>query len=334
MDAPVPRRALGQRPVHLRLPAQAVARAVRSPPAARSSSTSTRSSRRTSWPGSIRYHHEVTALRWSSDGAPVDRRGHPHATPASSCGSPPTFLWMCQGYYNHDEPYTPRVAGHGAVRGHRSCTRRRGPPTSTTPASGCWSSAPGRPRRRWSRRWREDGRARDDAAALAVVLVPRRRRSTSSPRTLEPLDLPPEWTHEILRRQYIQQLDWLAAVGQRGPRPSCTSSWSRRIRPLLPEGTDVEKHFTPRYRPWQQRIAFVPDGDFFDAMREGKASVVTDTITEFTREGRADLLGRGDRGRRRRHRHRLQPVACSATSRSPSTARRSTSRSGSPGAGS
>ncbi len=57
------------------------------------------------------------------------------------------------------------------------------------------------------------------------------------------------------------------------------------IRPLLPEGTDVEKHFTPRYRPWQQRIVIVPDGDFFEAMREGKASVVTDTITEFTEKG-------------------------------------------------
>ncbi len=57
------------------------------------------------------------------------------------------------------------------------------------------------------------------------------------------------------------------------------------IRPLLPEGTDVEKHFTPRYRPWQQRIVIVPDGDFFESMREGKASVVTDTITEFTEKG-------------------------------------------------
>ena len=57
------------------------------------------------------------------------------------------------------------------------------------------------------------------------------------------------------------------------------------IRPLLPEGFDIEKHFTPRYRPWQQRIAIVPDGDLFAALREGKASVVTDTIEEFTEHG-------------------------------------------------
>jgi monooxygenase len=57
------------------------------------------------------------------------------------------------------------------------------------------------------------------------------------------------------------------------------------ITPLLPEGTDIDKHFTPRYRPWQQRIAIVPDGDLFEAMRDGRASIVTDTITEFTEEG-------------------------------------------------
>jgi cation diffusion facilitator CzcD-associated flavoprotein CzcO len=57
------------------------------------------------------------------------------------------------------------------------------------------------------------------------------------------------------------------------------------MRPLLPDGFDVEKHFTPRYRPWQQRIAIVPDGDLFAALRAGKASIVTDTIEEFTEQG-------------------------------------------------
>ena len=57
------------------------------------------------------------------------------------------------------------------------------------------------------------------------------------------------------------------------------------MRPLLPEGFDIEKHFTPRYRPWQQRIAVVPDGDLFAALREGKASIVTDTIETFTEHG-------------------------------------------------
>jgi monooxygenase len=73
-------------------------------------------------------------------------------------------------------------------------------------------------------------------------------------------------------------------VASRRP-TSCTRSSSSRCRPLLPEGFDIEKHFTPRYRPWQQRIAVVPDGDLFAALREGKASVVTDTIETFTETG-------------------------------------------------
>jgi cation diffusion facilitator CzcD-associated flavoprotein CzcO len=47
----------------------------------------------------------------------------------------------------------------------------------------------------------------------------------------------------------------------------------------------VEKHFSPRYRPWQQRIAFVPDADLFKSIRDGEASVVTDEIETFVEHG-------------------------------------------------
>jgi cation diffusion facilitator CzcD-associated flavoprotein CzcO len=47
----------------------------------------------------------------------------------------------------------------------------------------------------------------------------------------------------------------------------------------------TEKHFTPSYRPWRQRIAFVPEGDIFQKIREGKASVVTGEIERFTENG-------------------------------------------------
>src|SRR5690606_32003487 len=56
------------------------------------------------------------------------------------------------------------------------------------------------------------------------------------------------------------------------------------VRMFLPEDY-VEKHFTPRYRPWQQRVAFVPDGDIFQGIASGKASVETDEIERFTEKG-------------------------------------------------
>jgi monooxygenase len=48
---------------------------------------------------------------------------------------------------------------------------------------------------------------------------------------------------------------------------------------------DVDTHFTPRYNPWDQRLCLVPDSDLFAALKDGKASVVTDTIDTFTSKG-------------------------------------------------
>jgi hypothetical protein len=47
----------------------------------------------------------------------------------------------------------------------------------------------------------------------------------------------------------------------------------------------VREHFTPRYLPWRQRIAFIPDGDFFAAIRSGRVAVVTDEIEGFVEDG-------------------------------------------------
>jgi cyclohexanone monooxygenase len=48
---------------------------------------------------------------------------------------------------------------------------------------------------------------------------------------------------------------------------------------------DAQAHFSPRYKPWDQRVCLIPDGDLFGAIRSGRASVVTDTIDRFTATG-------------------------------------------------
>ena len=57
------------------------------------------------------------------------------------------------------------------------------------------------------------------------------------------------------------------------------------VRRFLGPDYDMDTHFTPSYRPWRQRIAFVPEGDIFRGIRAGKASVVTDEIERFTETG-------------------------------------------------
>ena len=229
----------------------------------------------------IRYHHEVTGLHWSSD----DARWTAEVTRTDTGEQlrvTASFLWMCQGYYNHDEPYIPSWPGVERFEG-----------TIVHPQT-----------------WPEDLDYADKrvlvigSGATAATVVPAVAKTAAhvtmlqrSPSywfpnptvhdlatMLEPLDLPAEWTHEILRRTYVQQLDWLATTGRDDP-DQLHEFLVETIRPLLPEGTDVDKHFTPAYRPWQQRIAFVPDGDFFERMREGKVSVATDKIEEFTEKG-------------------------------------------------
>ena len=59
----------------------------------------------------------------------------------------------------------------------------------------------------------------------------------------------------------------------------------RAAKGRLPVGYDIDRHFSPRYDPWDQRLCVVPDGDLFTAMRAGRASVVTDTIDTFTEHG-------------------------------------------------
>jgi cation diffusion facilitator CzcD-associated flavoprotein CzcO len=53
----------------------------------------------------------------------------------------------------------------------------------------------------------------------------------------------------------------------------------------LPPGYDVDTHFRPSYQPWDQRLCLVPDGDLFREIRQGRMSVVTDHIAEFTETG-------------------------------------------------
>ena len=78
----------------------------------------------------------------------------------------------------------------------------------------------------------------------------------------------------------------------------------RRARPRHDD--IVEKHFTPSYRPWRQRIAFVPDGDLFEAIRAARPPSSPTRSTASPRRHSAEVR-RDAGGRHHRHRDRLQP---------------------------
>jgi len=53
----------------------------------------------------------------------------------------------------------------------------------------------------------------------------------------------------------------------------------------LPPSIPHDPNFKPAYNPWEQRLCVCPDGDFFKALQNGNADVVTDTIKSVTSSG-------------------------------------------------
>lgn len=104
--------------------------------------------------------------------------------------------------------------------------------------------------------------------------------------------LPEKLAHSVVRRKVItqQRLFWLYC--QKFPNHS--RKYLRKLTERqLPAGVDVDVHFNPPYNPWDQRLCVVPSGDFFKALRAGKASIATDHIAGF--EGKEIILKSGQR---------------------------------------
>ena len=101
---------------------------------------------------------------------------------------------------------------------------------------------------------------------------------------LRQLEVDESWIHEIVRRKILYEQAVFTRRCFSEPE-AVKQELLAAVRSLLGPDYDVETHFTPRYRPWQQRLAFVPDGDMFKGIAEGKASVVTDEIERFTETG-------------------------------------------------
>ena len=100
---------------------------------------------------------------------------------------------------------------------------------------------------------------------------------------LRELEVDPAWIHEIVRRRILKDGDTLTRRSFEDSE-ALTQELLGAVKMFLPE-EEVAKNFTPTYRPWQQRIAFVPDGDLFQGIASGKASVVTGHIDRFTADG-------------------------------------------------
>ncbi len=229
----------------------------------------------------IHYGHRVTNAAWSSEDSRWEVRAvrlEDNQPLVYTC----TFLWMCQGYYRHAEGYTPEWPGLENYQG-----------IVVHPQT-----------------WPEDLDYSDKevlvigSGATAATLVPamagqcahitmlQRSPTYFAPGlnrneladTLRELEVPDEWTHEIVRRKILHDQQEITRRSFEEPE-SLKAELIAGAREHLGDKFDIETHFTPNYRPWQQRLAFIPDGDLFRGIAAGQASVVTDQIDTFTAAG-------------------------------------------------
>jgi len=191
------------------------------------------------------------------------------------------FLWMCQGYYRHDVGYTPEwpgMADYGGQivhpqtwpedmnLGNKKVVVIGSGATAATLIPAIAKEAAHVTMLQRTPTWFATGRNRNELAEQ-----------------LRELEIDPAWIHEIVRRQLLKEGATRTAAILAHPEAARTELLAA-VTELV--GPDVARdHFTPAYDPWRQRIAFVPDGDMFHAIKDGKASVVTDHIRRFVANG-------------------------------------------------
>jgi monooxygenase len=96
--------------------------------------------------------------------------------------------------------------------------------------------------------------------------------------------LPAKLAYSLSRWNKILQGMFMYSMARRRPE-SAKKAIRDGVINALGEDYPVDKHFKPSYQPWDQRACLVPDGDLFDAIKNGSASVVTEHIDTFTAAG-------------------------------------------------
>jgi monooxygenase len=211
--------------------------------------------------------------RWTVEA----ERGRESAPVSFTCN----FLIGCTGYYDYADGYTPAFPGAEKFRGHFVHPQR----------------------------WPEDldyaGKrvVVIGSGATAVTVVPALaeraahvvmlQRSPTYVVSRPSQDAVAKWLrrHLPMRAAYAlarwyNVLFGLYFYNLSRRKPQAVKDWIiKQARLQLGADYDVTTHFTPRYKPWDQRLCLAPDADFFRAIKAGRAEVATDEIEAFTESG-------------------------------------------------
>ena len=226
----------------------------------------------------IRFGHRVVSADWSWADArwTVEAETDGHVV-RLTCG----FLYMCSGYYDYAQGYTPDFPGRDAFAGR--FVHPQFWPEDLEPAG---------------QRIVVIG-----SGATAITLVPALveqgadvtmlQRSPSYvvsrpardpvARTLR-AGLPAGVAETLVRWKNVALAIITYGLSRRRPE-RVKALIKKAVRDQLGKGFDVDRHFAPDYDPWDQRVCLVPDGDLFAVLRDGRATIVTDRIETLTPTG-------------------------------------------------
>lgn len=231
----------------------------------------------------VRYGHRVAAASWSSTDnrwtLDVEVTGLDGTAGSSriTCN----FLHLCSGYYRYDRGYFPDFPGRDRFAG--TLVHPQHWPEGLDYAGqrvviiGSGATAV------------TLGPAMAPTAA-SVTLLQRSPTWIVSAPAVDPMAekvkrrLPPRLAHGALRWKNVASGTAFYQLCQRRPEMA-KKMILRQAVAALPDGFDVATHLTPTYRPWDQRMCLIPDGDFFEALKAGTMSLATDRIDTFTETG-------------------------------------------------
>ncbi len=226
----------------------------------------------------ITYNQKVIASNWVSYSSiwelTVDDNGQEISM---SCN----FLFLCGGYYSYDKPYMPDFPGMDEFNGRVIHPQ-------------FWDE---------SLDYSNKKVVVIGSGATAVTLVPAIAESAKQTTMLQrspsyvisaPAEdswnnvlnkiFPVKFTYFVIRWKNILRTIIGFYLSRKYPE-RIKERLINLVREELGQDFDVEKHFTPSYKPWDQRMCLVPDGDLFSAIKDNRANVVTDTIDTFTPTG-------------------------------------------------
>jgi cation diffusion facilitator CzcD-associated flavoprotein CzcO len=236
----------------------------------------------------IRFRHQIKRAEWSSENAKwtVEAVKQSSGSDKNDLREEPVtltcnFLFCCAGYYRYSAGHLPEFPNAGRFKG-----RVIHPQT-----------------------WPQDldfaGKrvVVIGSGATAVTLVPAMAKNAAHVTMLQRSPtyvisapekdrianflrhiMPAMWAYRLSRWKNVSFMTYIYQLSQRFPN-FVKKGIIKKAQKQLGTDFDVDTHFTPRYRPWEQRMCLIPDADMFEAIKSGHASVVTDQIETFTEKG-------------------------------------------------